>query len=159
MDTKILFYEKQQFNQWYIIVLFIVIDGFVLNAIIASKNFNAAFENGAVYGFIILAVVNLLFILLKMETTIKDDGIHLRFFPIIRSRCYRWDNIQKMQTLKYNPISFGGWGVRYGAYSVSGNKALEIQFKSGSKLLIGTRQPEAIQNVLNSITKNEKNTI
>jgi hypothetical protein len=159
MDTEILFYEKQQFKQWYIILFFIAINGFVISRILMTKNFNSAYENGDVFGFIMMALVNLLFVLLKMETTIKKDGIYLRFFPIIKSRCYRWEDIQKMETLKYNPILYGGWGIRYGVYSVSGNKALQLQFKNGSKLLLGTQQPKAIQNVLNSISKNENNTL
>ena len=158
MSTKILFYEKQRFTQWYIILFFMAIDGFVINNVMKAENFQSAYENGAVFGFIVLALVNILFLLLKMETTLKEDGVYLRFFPIIRTRCYPWSDIQKIETVKYNPFLYGGWGIRYGAYSVSGNKALELQFKNGSKLLIGTKQPEAMQNVLNSITENEKNT-
>lgn len=159
MDTKILFYEKQQFKQWYFVLFFIIIDGFVINKLIMTKDFNTSYENGDINGLIIVALLNAFFILIKMETTIKEDGIYLRFFPFIGSRCYRWENIQKMETVKYNPLSYGGWGIRYGVYSVSGNKALQLQFKNDTKILIGTKKPEAMQNILNSITKNENNTI
>ena len=157
MDTKILFREKQQFNQWYIILLFVLLDGFVINRILES-DLKSAYENGDIFGFIVMALVTILFILLKMETTIKEDGIYLRFFPIIRSRFYSWESIQNAETVKYNPILYGGWGIRYGVYSVSGNRAIQLQFKNGNKLLIGTQQSEAIQNILNSIS-NENHTI
>ena len=45
-----------------------------------------------------------------------------------------------------------GWGVRYNdsesCFTVSGNDALEIELKSGTKFLIGTQKPEEITGII-----------
>ena len=40
------------------------------------------------------------------------------------------EDIDKIEVIKYNPIMhYGGWGIRLGAYNISGNKGLKIYYK------------------------------
>ena len=62
-----------------------------------------------------------------------------------------------MEVRQYKPLSeYGGWGLRYGssgkAYNVSGNIGIQLHFKDGSTLLIGTNKKEEVEVVLKQIT-------
>ncbi|MBK8703741.1 MAG: hypothetical protein IPN33_08970 [Saprospiraceae bacterium] len=64
----------------------------------------------------------------------------------------------KVYVRQYKPIAeFGGWGLRYSmsgkgrALNVSGNMGLQLEFKDGKKLLIGTQKPKEIELVLTNL--------
>lgn len=83
----------------------------------------------------------------------------MRFFPFhLHYKHYSWDDILKAEVRTYNPIGeFGGWGLRGAgkdrAFNISGNQGLQLEFKDHKKLLIGTRQAEAITKALEQIQK------
>ena len=105
------------------------------------------------------------FLVQRLETEITTEGVKVRFFPIHRTfRTYKWEDISNAFVRKYSPImEFGGWGIRFGnrrngsAYNVSGNQGLQLEFKKGKKLLIGTQNPYEIERALKKIEqiKNE----
>jgi len=152
MESKILFYEKQQFRQLWLWLLFLVLYGFLFYKIIFMKDFGTAHSLFDFFPIIIIVIITLLFWFLKLETKIKDDGIYIRFFPvIIKPKFYSWDALEKAYVKKYNPLlDYGGWGIRFGAYNVSGNIGLQLIFKTGKQLLIGTQEPDKIEAILNS---------
>lgn len=103
----------------------------------------------------IVVFIGLLVLLnVKMVTQIKMDGIYVRYAPFQPSfSYYSWESISEVYIREYNALlEYGGWGIRIGfrgkAYIASGNTGLQIIFKDDSKVLIGTRQPDAIANVL-----------
>ena len=58
-----------------------------------------------------------------------------------------------MEVRRYSPIlEYGGWGYRPGrkklALNVSGNQGLEIKFRNGRKLMIGTQKREDLERVI-----------
>lgn len=56
-------------------------------------------------------------------------------------------------------LEFGGWGFRVvtmnadKAYNVSGNMGLQLVLMNGKKLLIGTKQPEHLTDILTKLGK------
>lgn len=104
----------------------------------------------------IFAAIVLLFLNLKLETYIQSDGIYVRFFPVHFSyRFFAFEELEKSYVRKYSPLwEYGGWGLRYGifgqgkAFNVAGNQGLQLEFKDGSKLLIGTQKPTELAQVL-----------
>lgn len=98
-----------------------------------------------------------LFLLMRLDTEIRAEGIYVRFFPFQRRfRSFTWDQINDAQLRKYDPLGeFGGWGIRgtgaNKALNVSGDKGLQLFLKDGKKLLIGTRNPVAIEKALSSL--------
>jgi hypothetical protein len=94
---------------------------------------------------------------MRLETKIDKEGIYVRLFPLhVNYKLFKWNEIEKAYIRKYNPIlEFGGWGIRFGfkgmAYNVSGNKGLQLEFKNGEKLLIGTNRAEELNNILTQI--------
>ncbi|WNJ19994.1 hypothetical protein [Pontibacter sp. G13] len=106
----------------------------------------------------ILALVALFLSVISLRTEISKEGIAVQFFPfhLLKVKEYSWEDIELAEVIEYKPIAeYGGWGYRVGsnglAYSVSGNKGLQLSFKNGRKLLIGTRNPvelaEAIEHL------------
>ena len=58
---------------------------------------------------------------------------------------------------EYKPLrEYGGWGIRCSlkrgkAYNVSGNKGVQLVFKNGKQLLIGSQKAEALEEAIRSI--------
>ncbi|WP_293870102.1 hypothetical protein [Flavobacterium sp.] len=165
MDEKIVFSEKQHFKQWWLWLLLLVLNGIfvygIYQQIILKKPFgtNPASDTALYIGFLILFFLTILFRFFKLQTTIKNDGIYVRFFPIqITYRKYTWDKLYKIYVRQYSPITeYGGWGIRYGlfgngkALNVSGNQGLQLTTTDNSKILIGTNKPALLKEVLTKI--------
>jgi hypothetical protein len=94
---------------------------------------------------------------MRLETKIDKEGIYVRLFPLhVNFKFFNWNDIEKAYIRKYNPIlEFGGWGIRFGfkgmAYNVSGNKGLQLEFRNGNKLLIGTNRAEELNSIVTQI--------
>lgn len=151
MKNKILFQEKQKFTQWWLWLLLIGLFCYLL-----YENY-MAYQTGkldfcaVLFSFGILIPILILFYLLRLLTLVRADGIYVRFYPFHRKwKYYAWEEIEEVKVLTYKPLlDYGGWGIRYGrkgkAYNVKGNQGLQIHFKSGKNLLIGTQKPEELE--------------
>jgi len=58
---------------------------------------------------------------------------------------------------KYSPLfEYGGWGLRWSlngkAVNVRGNMGIQVVLKNGSRILIGTSNPEDAKMALDSFT-------
>jgi hypothetical protein len=140
------FRETQKFSQWWLWTIFGV-------CIYATYNTPAI--------FIIIAVM-VLFYYLKLETTINDAGIEVKFSPLGFNKQIKWDEIHLCYVRKYSPIfEYGGWGWRFAfangtAYNVSGNMGLQTTLHSGKKILIGTKKAKELEEFLNKAGKLNK---
>jgi hypothetical protein len=60
---------------------------------------------------------------------------------------------------KYRPIlEYGGWGIRCGwkggrAYNVSGNEGVQLVFKNGKRLLIGSKEAYGLEAAIRSVAQ------
>jgi hypothetical protein len=98
-----------------------------------------------------------LFYVLKLVTQVDARGVQLRFFPLTRKQI-PFDTITSCRARTYRPIrEFGGWGIRFSrkgrAYNVSGNRGVQLEFRQGKPLLIGSQQPEQLAAAINSHLK------
>jgi hypothetical protein len=90
---------------------------------------------------------------MRLVTRVTSAGIYVRFIPFhFKEQFYPWDSIESAQVRTYDSLfEYGGWGIKYGfsgqgkVYNVSGDQGLQLVFKSGEKILIGTHKPEEIQ--------------
>ena len=101
-----------------------------------------------------------LFWVLKLETEVRPDGLYIRYFPFhIHFKRFSTDDLSEYYARTYRPIwEYGGWGIRYSfgkgkAYNVSGNKGVQLVFKSGKRLLIGSQRAEELEEAISSIDK------
>jgi hypothetical protein len=156
------FIETQKFRQWWLWFIFAGIKGvmgfFIVTQVLFGKPFgNSVSENiSLLIAFVVMLFISLMFFILKLETKISDSGIEVRFFPVqLKYKKYRWEELEEVYLREYSPLAeYGGWGIRYSflgkgrALNVSGKTGLQLVFKDGRKLLIGTAKPEDIMQVL-----------
>ena len=149
------FKETQRFSQWW---LWLILIG-SWATMIYSFWLVAAFDTVSLLSFSVFALgLPILFWQMRLITRITDEGIYVRFIPFhFKEQFYPWKEIEMAQVRTYNPLlEYGGWGIKYGfngqgkVYNVAGNQGLQLVFKSGEKLLIGTKKPLEIQAVLPS---------
>ena len=109
-------------------------------------------------GFVIFALfafgiaVGLPWLLYNTHLTvwISDEYIHIRYFPFVRKRI-PLRHIAHAGVRTYHPIlEYGGWGIRMSlrgrgwAFTVGGNRGVQLHFKSGKRMLIGSQKPEEL---------------
>lgn len=169
---KVLFKEEQKFRQWWYIMLV-----FATTVPVIAFNLYALFQQtikgvqvgdspapNAILAITVVALIILLWALfaMKLEVWIDEDGIHYRFFPLIRKpRIISKAEIQRYEIRQYNAIlDYGGWGIKgnffrkWGkAYNVSGNTGLQLYLTNGKKVLFGTQRSQAISYAMDSIMR------
>ncbi|MHC4114629.1 MAG: hypothetical protein ACYSSL_04835, partial [Planctomycetota bacterium] len=67
------------------------------------------------------------------------------------------DDLSEYYARKYRPLlEYGGWGIGWSlrkgrAYNVSGDKGVQLVFKSGKRLPIGSQRAEELEEAIRSI--------
>jgi uncharacterized membrane protein len=163
---NIIFQEEQKFGSWlrWLIYLSMGLSAVItVFALITASRHNNSQENweivlAGVAGIGVPIAITALFLLLKLETYVSRDGIDVRYFPFhIRFKRFRPEDVSEYYARQYKPIwEYGGWGIRYSlrngkAYNVSGNKGIQLIFKNGKKLLIGSQKSEEFEAAIRSI--------
>ncbi len=156
------FTEKQWFNQWWMQLINLALLGMLLYFwykwwVLGDKVDKVAPDDitGQVVVSLLLMLSFGVIYIFQLHTKIDDRGIHYRFFPFHRSfKTIPWREMEKCYTRTYKPLTeYGGWGYKFGtvggkAYNVKGNQGVQIQFKNGKKLLIGTQKPDDAQRII-----------
>ena len=151
-----MFTETQRFTQWWLWLILIGVWSAMVYSIITAPPQTGA----AVYvSFGIGILLPLLFWQMRLITRITREGIYVRFIPFhFKEKFYPWDTITASYIRTYSPLmEYGGWGIKYGfngqglVYNVVGNVGLQLQFKEGEAVLIGTQKGEEIKQVLASL--------
>ena len=167
MNYKIEFSETQRFRQVWIwaVMMFIniiFVYGFISQVILGIPfGNNPTSDAGFIPIFIFLFAINYLVWIVRLDTRIDKNAITVRMFPFhLKFRIYEWKMIKNSEVRKYNPIlEYGGWGLRgfikNRALNVSGNMGLQLVFTNGKKLLIGTKKPDEIREVLYKLSKRQ----
>lgn len=156
------FTETQRFDQWWLRLLFVGING--LFAFAAWRQLaqdepvdDTSLPKGALLAVCLsLLVFTLLFFRTQLITRVDATGVHVRFAPWQRTgRHIPWTQVQACCVRRYRPlIDFGGWGLRrtsggrIEAYTVRGHHALELDLGDNKRLLIGTARPEQLAELL-----------
>lgn len=147
------FNEKQRFNQWWLWLLLLLVISNLIREFLQSSSEELSTLLFSAFPILLTA---LLFLTMKLETTINSEGIYVRFFPFhLKKKYYTWDQIDHCFIRDYQPImEYGGWGIRKTfsgkgtAYNVKGKKGLQLIFSNGDRLLIGTQKAEELKEVL-----------
>ena len=89
-------------------------------------------------------------IALRLIVTVNETGVQVEFIPLMK-KCYTYDQIQDVESRTYNAIlEYGGWGLRIGrgnkrAYNMRGHKGVELTLVDGSKVMLGSENPTALE--------------
>lgn len=160
MNNEILFTETQKFKQWWLWIILIGIDVFILYGVIKQVINGQQFGNKPASNTELLIIsgitllITILFLIIRLDTQIKKDGVYIKFFPLhLKFRQFTWAQLSKCYVRKYSPLGeFGGWGLRFGfggkAYNISGNEGLQLEFTDNKKLLVGTQKPKELTEAL-----------
>jgi len=94
---------------------------------------------------------------IKLSVRVDDFGIHYQLVPFLnRWRHWPWSEFRQVFPRTYSPLGdYGGWGLRglpgNLAYNIWGTTGLQLVFRSGNKLLLGTQQPAELRQVLTAL--------
>jgi len=164
MNTQndILFSETQKFARWLRWLL--IVDTLMVAAILAFIMIKGPAESEPFiwisWVLLVPALIGIGFWFCRLETYVKPDGLYVRFFPLhLRYKKFTPDQIAEYRTREYNPLlEYGGWGIRYSltngkAYNIYGNKGLQLVFRDGKKLLIGSARPVDLTAAMDKLFK------
>ncbi|MBL7145709.1 MAG: hypothetical protein ISS76_15840 [Phycisphaerae bacterium] len=165
-ETELIYREEQNFALWLrLLVALSMIWVVPVSIIQLIKVFSKSGSPeilpiliNVIAGIFVPIAIGLLFWLLKLETEVRSDGLYVRYFPFhFNFKRFNADDLSEYYARKYRPIwEYGGWGIRcsFGkgkAYNVSGNKGLQLVFKNGKRLLIGSQRAEELEEAIRSI--------
>jgi hypothetical protein len=165
-ETDIIYREQQKFGLWLRWLVYLSMGLTALLSVFTLKKAYAR-EGSQETSEIVLAVIvgigvpliiAALFLLLKLETEVRPDGIYVRYFPFhIHFKRFAPEDLSECYARRYKPIlEYGGWGIRYSlrngkAYNVSGNQGVQLVFSSGKRLLIGSQKPDELEAAIRTI--------
>ena len=165
-ETELIYREEQRFGLWlrWLIVASMALA--VPLSIFSLTKIHSEQGSPEILPIILLTIAGIfvpiaiavLFLLLKLETEVRSDGLYVRFFPLhIHFKRFTAEDLSECYARKYKPLlEYGGWGIRCSlkkgkAYNVSGNKGVQLVFKSGKQLLIGSQRAEELEEAIRSI--------
>lgn len=124
---------------------------------------NLLWQGGAFSGltaFLFIAggicLVGSLLLGFRLITQVRTDGIYVRYAPLQpRFVRYSWTDIHEVYLRRFNPLEYGGWGLRIGprggGYIVPGEWGIQLVLENGSRVLITTNRPDEVTGVLRNL--------
>jgi hypothetical protein len=112
---------------------------------------------GIVFPIGILALVNILLFKMELKTRIDQDSLSFRYFPFIKERKYRFEEIDSMDLIEYNGLlEYGGWGIKWNfdswSYTTGGKHGILVKTKK-KKFLLGTQKPAEAQKAIDQFNE------
>lgn len=166
-QPEIIFREKQKFGAWIHLMVFTMLFfpvAIFLFAYTSESPKKFPLEPIDILPIIldtsIPIVVEIIFLILKLETEVRNDGVYVRLFPAhIKYRKFTPEEISEAFARKYQPVAeYRGWGIKGSrsnrAYNTRGNEGVQLVFKNGKKLLIGSQKAKELENAIKSILGN-----
>ena len=95
-----------------------------------------------------------LFLFARLVTKVRNDGIYIRFFPFHWTfRRIAFTEVKQFEARTYRSFrEYGGHGIRYSskgmAYTVSGDRGVQIELLNGKRLLIGSQRAEELSRAI-----------
>ncbi|MDR2473031.1 MAG: hypothetical protein LBD53_05615 [Tannerella sp.] len=135
-NSEINFSEKQRFTPWLLILCGLFITG---TTILVSKGDIRI----TLPALITVGVMTLLYFVCVMQTVIDDKGLYVKMLPFKRKyKFFAWSDIEQA----YIILTDKSLSTLFRA-----NIGLRLVLKDGRKVIIGTRRPEEIDEILNDL--------
>jgi hypothetical protein len=168
MKSQIIFKEIQKFSKSMLIfIIFITL----LTPLLFANGLIQQLWNGIPWGntpmsnhelIVVTIIINIIslavlfiFIMTKLITEVRQDGLYIKFFPFhLNYHKINIENVEDIILKQFRPIKYG-WGIRLTtkgkAYIVSGNKGVQIIYNNHNQVLIGSQKNEELLKAINSI--------
>lgn len=97
--------------------------------------------------FCVVVVIGALWFMaaVKLVIEVRREVLYVHFWPVRKQIPYT--EIIRCEARTYAPIKeYGGWGIRWSlrgrgkAYNVSGKEGVQLEFKNGKRLLLGSQR-------------------
>ena len=173
---KVLFNEEQRYDQRRLTLLmltmvFVAVGPFIYG-IYSQEVLNKPFGDKSTsteslvlicsLSVLMIGLTMLILFKIRLKTKITNEALWISYPPIRK----KWKKIAPEEIEKYEirtyraKREYGGHGmkrrIRSGmSYTVSGNIGLQLYFKNGKKLLVGTQKKQAIEYAMEKIIKGE----
>jgi hypothetical protein len=162
----IVFREDQYFDQWWMKaaagLTAVSTLAATLAPIVMRRRAGVAWDSLDLLLVLLAVILGLLMPLLlskmHLTTTVSAEGIRAQFVPF-KATVIPFDRIASCQARQYSPLGeYGGWGIRYSfsngkALNVKGDRGVQLVFKEGKKLLIGSQRAEELAEVIERFLK------
>jgi hypothetical protein len=157
MKKAVLFSERQYFRQLWLGLVLLAINSLFVYGIVHNimSTQGPKMSNAVLFAALAFTLLlTLLFLLIRLDTEIRTDGIYFRFFPFqVSYKILRKEDISDCVVTQYEAIrDYGGWGIRGSfsgkgkAYTVSGFMGIQIVMTDGKRYLLGTHKtPDALE--------------
>jgi|SRR5580692_1048213 hypothetical protein len=167
MQAEPYFKERQRSPFWLLLPVYLI-DALLAYGCVVQLGFGKPFGTKPTTNSVMILIACLVFLLsyvlssIALDTEISADGISVRFTPFIwRWKRYSWDKVSAAYVAEYSPMrDFGGWGIKWGgggtAYSISGNFGIQLVFRDGKRLLIGTARAAEAEAALERVGRLKK---
>ena len=151
----VLYREEQSFGRstlaWLILALQIIP---LIMVVVGLQTDDAEALVGGVAAFVIIGLVQLWILTARLVTVVDQDALRISFRWLWPSRTIKHGDIERYEARTYGLFDSGGWGVHYAlagwTYNVSGNRGVALTLKNGSRLLVGSQQPESLVRALDA---------
>jgi len=148
-----IFKEEQTYRGTWVmyLILMLEIPTLILVSVLVLNSSEGQKEDffGLFFVLLVMILAMSLVLNLKLSTRIDETGIHYRYFPFFKWRKISRDQIRSAEVISFSPISdHGGWGIKGNsttkAYTVIGEKGLQLDIYEKKKILIGTQKPKEL---------------
>ncbi|MDB5114854.1 MAG: hypothetical protein JWQ79_346 [Mucilaginibacter sp.] len=158
---KVLFEETQ--SNTLLVIMAVVAALFFSILCMVQIGFNKPFGNHPApdWVLILFAVASIaaaiFFNYQKLKLLITEDEIHVSFGLLTGKTLIRITDIKSISIRQYDAFDeFLGWGIRYNAttscFTVSGNKAIEVEMTDNRKILIGTQKATIAKPIIEQLS-------
>lgn len=165
MKDDILYTERQRNKPvWFWVIMLLLnavfVIGIIWQILLGNKFGNNPMSNT---GLIIVTffVLLLTFCMWRSDlvTYVSAEGVYYRYFPFhLKFKFIPFEDVVSVSLRAYRPLKeLGGYGIHVGrkrkVYNMSGHWCLELKLKNGKKILIGTQNPDELDDVLIKLKK------
>jgi hypothetical protein len=163
----IYFREVQKNGQWWLWAVVLIPCALVgygaVQQLVFGKPWGdrAMSDAGLVMLVLFLTAVIIWLYKTQLVTEVRGEGVQVQFKWFWRPRLIPLSTIHSYEVVTYRPLAdYGGWGIRYGfnggkAYTSSGNRGVQLEFKDGGRLLIGSQRPEELAHAIEQARSRE----
>lgn len=153
-----IFSEKQKMKGIWIALIPALI---IVTLSMYQKGFNSTDLTPMITSITLVLLVIILLFKMQLKTVIFEDRIEVQYFPFhLKPRIIRFDELTAFETRTADCLKeYWGWGYKgtkkNRSYTAYGDFGLQLTFKNGNRLFIGSQKQGELEKVVNQLKGGE----